>query len=182
MNPGWRACFIDAAALRPISGERKLTPEEFKMNATNQSMNAATSCQAVLTAARALARQRKGWTDRGCGVLDNGADYYVVEDEYGEYVWEGSAHCRWCARAHALARMTQGEFVLIVDGAETQPPYAGPEAAMLAAIKAHDLGGRVIRLRSPTGAVYVFTTDGRGAFSWTKPRRPLTERIQLKPI
>jgi hypothetical protein len=127
-------------------------------------------CEAALSTARADARKRKGWTDRACVVLDNGTDHYTVQDEQDSFVWEGTAHCRSCARTHAITQMATAQFVLIVDGHDMQPPYASPEAAMRPAIKAYDRGGRIIRLRSPTTTLYIFSADGRGAFAWITQR------------
>lgn len=59
-------------------------------------------CAHFLTASRAVARKRKGWTDRGCAVLDQGFGSYAVETYSGEIVWEGQAHCKNCARAEAI--------------------------------------------------------------------------------
>jgi hypothetical protein len=42
-------------------------------------------------------------------VLDNGADYYAVESYEGKIVWEGKAHCRWCARAEAITHLAGKE-------------------------------------------------------------------------
>lgn len=75
----------------------------------SQSIGGANHCRAFLTAARHVAKQNKGWTDNKCGVLDNGGDYYVVEDEHGKFVWEGKACCRYCARAEAIAKMAAKE-------------------------------------------------------------------------
>src|SRR5262249_30422876 len=115
----------------------------------SQSISRAPRCEALLSATRALARQRKGWTDRACGVLDSGGGQYIVDDEHGEPVWKGSAHCPSCARVEAITKMIEAGFVLSVDGVDTQSSFPGPEAAMRPAIRAHCGGGRVIRLRSP---------------------------------
>jgi hypothetical protein len=133
----------------------------------------APTCQQFLSACRKGARERKGWTDRACGVLDNGGDYFVVEDEHGEFVWEGKAHCRWCARAEAIGKMADAEYILNVDGRDTRPPYTGPEAAMLSAIHAYDAGGRVITLSrsTPVAATYRLQVDGGVAFAWIRQRK-----------
>lgn len=60
------------------------------------------TCQAFLTASRHVAKKHNDWTDRACGVLDNGHGYYAVESYEGKIVWEGNAHCRYCARAEAI--------------------------------------------------------------------------------
>lgn len=62
------------------------------------------TCGAFLTASRRVAEKRKGWTDRGCAVLgDDG--YFFVETLAGKIVWEGTAHCKYCARAEAITKM-----------------------------------------------------------------------------
>ena len=67
-------------------------------------------CAQFLSAARKVAKDRKGWTDRGCAVLgDGGATGYFVEDFEGIIVWEGDAHCRYCARAEAIASLADPE-------------------------------------------------------------------------
>jgi hypothetical protein len=119
-----------------------------------------------LSTARADALKRKGWTDRACVVLDNGDDHYAVQDEQDALVWEGAAHCVFCARTNAITKMAGAQFILNVDGQDTQTPYPGPEAAMRPAIKAHDRGAKNIRLRSPTTTIYVFSTYGQAAFAW----------------
>lgn len=60
------------------------------------------TCQAFLTASRAVARKRKGWTDQACAVLEDGFGGYTVEAYDGSIVWQGDAHCRYCARAEAI--------------------------------------------------------------------------------
>ena len=67
------------------------------------------TCAAFLSASRAVARKNKQWTDRACAVLDQGLGCYAVESYEGEIVWEGKAHCRYCARAEAIARMAGKE-------------------------------------------------------------------------
>ena len=59
-------------------------------------------CLKFLVAARMVAKQAGRRTDRGFGVVDNGRDYFLVQAADGENVFEGTAHCRWCARAEAL--------------------------------------------------------------------------------
>ena len=140
------------------------------MTSAPASVDALPNCQVALSDARAEARRNKGWTDRACAVLERGGDYYRLEDEHGELVWEGQAHCRWCARTQAIATIAKGAFILWVEGRETDA-YAGPEAAMGPAIKAYDQGARIIRLRGPTALTYVFSADGQGAFAWVKPPR-----------
>lgn len=72
-------------------------------------------CAQFLSAARKVAKQRKGWTDRGCAVLDGGGDYRVVEDFDGVIVWEGEAHCRYCARAEAITYLADPEHLAKVE-------------------------------------------------------------------
>src|SRR5256885_13299679 len=54
------------------------------------------------SASRLTAKKNGSRTDRGLGVLDNASRgshrYFVVEDEHGHIVWEGSACCRYDAR------------------------------------------------------------------------------------
>lgn len=68
-------------------------------------------CAQFLSAARKVAKQSNGWTDRGCAVLGGSTKaldgYYFVESYEGKIVWEGSAHCRYCARAEAISKMTE---------------------------------------------------------------------------
>lgn len=60
-------------------------------------------CSHFLVAARQVAKEAGGWTDRGCAVLgDGGSMGYFVEDPEGVMAWEGDAHCRFCARAEAI--------------------------------------------------------------------------------
>ena len=66
-------------------------------------------CAAFLTASRRVAKKNGGWTDRACAVLEQGAEYYAVESYEGEIVWEGKAHCRYCARAEAITHMAGKE-------------------------------------------------------------------------
>jgi hypothetical protein len=67
-------------------------------------------CAQFLSAARKVAKERKGWTDRGCAVLgDGGSIGYFVEDSDGLIVWEGDAHCRYCARSEAISALADPE-------------------------------------------------------------------------
>jgi hypothetical protein len=66
------------------------------------------TCAAFLTASRRVAQKNKSWTDRACGVLQSG-DYYFVESYEGKIVWEGKAHCKYCARAEAISHMAGKE-------------------------------------------------------------------------
>ena len=66
-------------------------------------------CALFLTASRKVAQKRNGWTDRACAVLDGGMGDYTVEDYAGKIVWQGSAHCRYCARAEAISHMADTE-------------------------------------------------------------------------
>jgi hypothetical protein len=61
-------------------------------------------CARFLSAARKVAKSNGEWTDRACGVLQSGS-YYFVESYDGKIVWEGNAHCRYCARAEAISHM-----------------------------------------------------------------------------
>jgi len=65
----------------------------------------APTCQAFLSARRAVARKNNEPTDRGCAVLDQGLGCYAVESYEGKIVWEGKAHCKYCARAEAIGGM-----------------------------------------------------------------------------
>lgn len=67
------------------------------------------TCQAFLSASRAVAKKNGGWTDRACAVLRQGGDYHAVESYEGEIVWEGKAHCSYCARAEAINHMAGKE-------------------------------------------------------------------------
>lgn len=53
-------------------------------------------------------------TDRGWAVVSSG-DYHLIQDHDGKTVWEGKAHCRYCARAeaitHAVAETVDAEAV-----------------------------------------------------------------------
>ncbi len=62
-------------------------------------------CAQFLTASRKVAQSSKGWTDRACAVLDQGFGCFAVETYEGKIVWTGEAHCRYCARAEAIAHM-----------------------------------------------------------------------------
>lgn len=70
-----------------------------KNNKKKHSMN---SCQAFLSATRQDARKNGTWTDRAADCLDNGGDYHLVKSYEGKVLWEGIAHCRWCARVEAI--------------------------------------------------------------------------------
>ena len=77
--------------------------KETKIMSTEQNIKiSAPTCEAFLSAVREAARKRKGWTDRGCEVLESGADYYVVKTYEGTIAWEGKSHCGFCARAEAI--------------------------------------------------------------------------------
>lgn len=73
------------------------------MSITGQEISSAPTCAAFLSAARKVARDAGDWTDRSCAVLEQMTGYYAVESYEGEIVWEGKAHCRYCARAEAIA-------------------------------------------------------------------------------
>lgn len=62
-------------------------------------------CAQFLTASRKVAQRERGWTDRGCAVLEQMPGHYAVESYEGDIVWEGEAHCRYCARAEAITKM-----------------------------------------------------------------------------
>lgn len=62
-------------------------------------------CAAFLTAARRVAIANKTPTDRACGVLEDGFGGFVVESYEGKIVWQGDAHCKYCARAEAISKM-----------------------------------------------------------------------------
>ena len=66
-------------------------------------------CAKFLSASRKVAKDRKGWIDRGCAVLGGDtkalSGYFFVESYEGKIVWEGNAHCRYCARTEAIAKM-----------------------------------------------------------------------------
>lgn len=64
------------------------------------------TCASFLSASRQVAKKDGGWTDRACEVLDNGRGYYLVKSYEGKVIWEGDAHCRYCARAEAITKMT----------------------------------------------------------------------------
>jgi hypothetical protein len=68
------------------------------------------TCQAFLTASRAVAKKRNGWTDRACAVFEHGGDWYEVRDYEDNVVWHGQAHCRYCARAEAIATKAGAEI------------------------------------------------------------------------
>jgi len=65
-------------------------------------------CAQFLSASRKVAKKNKQWTDRACAVL-GGSGCYFVESYEGEIVWEGSAHCKDCARAEAINHMAGKE-------------------------------------------------------------------------
>lgn len=67
-------------------------------------------CAQFLTAARKVARERKGWVDRACAVFDHGGGWFEVRDYEDRVVWHGQAHCRYCARAEAIANMVDTEL------------------------------------------------------------------------
>jgi hypothetical protein len=58
-------------------------------------------CAQFLTAARKVAREKKAWTDTACAVLGD-PHHFFVESYEGKIVWEGPAHCKYCARAEAI--------------------------------------------------------------------------------
>lgn len=62
-------------------------------------------CAQFLSAQRTVARKNGDWTDRSCAVLDQGFGCYAVESYEGVIVWDGKAHCRWCARSEAISHM-----------------------------------------------------------------------------
>lgn len=67
-------------------------------------------CAQFLSAARKVARDRGGWTDKACAVLGNGGSLgYFVETYEGKIVWEGDAHCKYCARAEAISHMAKDD-------------------------------------------------------------------------
>lgn len=67
------------------------------------------TCASFLSASRAVAKKNGDWTDRGCAVLGGGEGtlrgYFFVETYEGKIVWEGNAHCRYCARAEAIGHL-----------------------------------------------------------------------------
>jgi hypothetical protein len=73
-------------------------------------------CAQFLSAARKVAKADGRWTDRGCAVLGGStvslSGYYFVETYEGKIVWEGEAHCRYCARAEAITYMAGIEQAL----------------------------------------------------------------------
>lgn len=62
-------------------------------------------CLLMLVASRRVAESDGGWTDKGCAVLKSG-DYFFVEGPQGVMAWEGSAHCRYCARTEAITQLS----------------------------------------------------------------------------
>ncbi len=62
-------------------------------------------CATFLSAARKVAKDRGGWTDRACTVFDHGGDWREVRDYDDNIVWHGQAHCRYCARVEAISAM-----------------------------------------------------------------------------
>ena len=67
-------------------------------------------CAQFLGASRKVAKQNNSWTDRACGVLRQGGDWFVVESYEGKIIWEGKAHCAYCARAEAISKMAGKEL------------------------------------------------------------------------
>lgn len=61
-------------------------------------------CSHFLVAARRVAKQNGTPTDRGCDVLTSGK-YHLVQDAEGKTVWEGDAHCKFCARTEAIGEL-----------------------------------------------------------------------------
>jgi hypothetical protein len=66
-----------------------------------------TLCAKLLTAVRKVAREKREWTDQACAVLGD-PRHFVVESYEGKIVWQGPAHCKYCARAEAV-RSHSGE-------------------------------------------------------------------------
>lgn len=61
-------------------------------------------CLMFLVASRKVATNSGNRTDTGCAVLGD-SSWYFVEDSDGVIVWEGDAHCKYCARSEAISRM-----------------------------------------------------------------------------
>lgn len=72
-------------------------------------MTAGNMCSHFLVASRAVAKKNGTPTDRGFAVLGGSTKaldgYFFVESYEGKIVWEGKAHCRYCARAEAINHM-----------------------------------------------------------------------------
>lgn len=63
-------------------------------------------CRSFLQAANAVARAAGGRTDHGFAVFtDCSRKPYEVQDAAGKIVWQGSAHCCYCARAEAVIKV-----------------------------------------------------------------------------
>jgi hypothetical protein len=60
------------------------------------------TCPQLLSALRKAAHKRQAWTDRACAVLERGGGTFAVESYEGRIVWEGVAHCTFCARIKAI--------------------------------------------------------------------------------
>jgi hypothetical protein len=85
-------------------------------------------CAAFLTAARRVAKESGGWTDRACAVLGDGSVGYFVENFEGVMVWEGDAHCKYCARSEAIAAMANPDYAARI--AEKIAKHGRPRAAV----------------------------------------------------
>lgn len=67
-------------------------------------MSGANMCSHFLFASRRTAEKNGTRTDRAMVVLGDEHCYFVESFE-GEIVWEGQAHCKFCARAEAINHM-----------------------------------------------------------------------------
>jgi hypothetical protein len=70
------------------------------------------TCPQLLSELRRAALKRKAWTDRACAVLERGSGKFAVESYEGRIVWEGEAHCTFCARIQAICCVANVSDVL----------------------------------------------------------------------
>lgn len=62
-------------------------------------------CRSFLVASRAVAKKNGTPTDKGFGVTHTtDRSYWLVQDAKGKTLYEGDAHCGYCARSEAIAK------------------------------------------------------------------------------
>lgn len=71
-------------------------------NGTQAPIARTLTCPQLLSVLRKAAHQRHAWTDRACAVLERERGSFAVESFEGNIVWEGEAHCAFCARIDAI--------------------------------------------------------------------------------